>query len=146
MTKTEFTTIADALKTKQSWIRKGFEDLLSAWCEATRDMNHIGNVYIGDFDIDDEYFHSVFLVPGEYRLYYREKSGNTYYREELYYYIEDGYSSRNYRDALTISIIRWAAPKISSAIIKHFKNIQEDIDALSEFGQEIRRITSCLEK
>ncbi|MDD4273401.1 MAG: hypothetical protein PHG14_06705 [Desulfobacter postgatei] len=146
MTKTEFTTIADALKTKQSLIRKEFEDLLSAWYEATSGMNHIGNVYIGNFDIDDESFHYVFLVPGVNSLHYSEEGGNTYYREELDYYIEDGYSSRNYRDALTISLIRWAAPRISPAIIKHFKNIQEDIDALSEFGQEIRRITSCLEK
>ena len=37
-------------------------------CEATKGMEVIGNVYIGDFVINDEYSHSAYLVPYEYRL------------------------------------------------------------------------------
>jgi len=144
MTKTEFTTIADALKTKHSWIRKSFDELLSAWCEATKDMEVIGNVYIGDFAINDEYTHSVYLVPYKYKLYYLEEG--QYGVSDLDYYVEDGTSECNYRDNLTIDIIRWATPRISPSITKHFKSIQRDIDALSEIADEIRRITRCLER
>jgi hypothetical protein len=140
MTKTEFTTIADALKTKHSWIRKSFEDLLSAWCEATKDMECIGNVYIGDIVINDEYTHHVYLVPESNKLFFREES--QYDLANMDYYISDVST----RDELTISLIRWATPKISPTITKHFKRIQRDIDALSETADEIRRITTCLEK
>ena len=144
MTKTEFTTIADALQKKHSWIRAGFEDLLSAWCEATKDMDVIGRVHIGDFVLNDEYTHAVYLQPFKYKLYFREDTPYGY--SDIDHYIDDGTPECGFRDALSIELIRWATPRISPAITKHFKSIQRDIDALSETADEIRRITRCLER
>jgi hypothetical protein len=146
MTKTEFTTIAAALKTKQSWVRKGFDEMLDAWEQATTDMEEIKHVVLGKFEVDDKYVHNVFLVPGSNRLYFREADPCMGEWGSRDYYVEGGSQDGKWRDDLSIRMIRWAAPRVSDSISERFKNLQAHIDVLSETGQELRRITNCLNK
>ena len=145
MTKTELKTIADALETKKTWVKKGFEDMLTVWADTTENMDGIGNVYLDDYTISDSYTHALYLCPGKNNLYFREETlyGDA---EEIDYYIDGGSSSCKYRDELTTKLIRFATPRISDAITRKFKRLQAEIDGLSKIGQELQRITNCLNR
>lgn len=145
MTKTEFTTIADALKTKQSWVRRGFDEMMESWGAATADMEEIKHVVLGDYKVNDDYTHLVFLLPGSSRLHFRESDPYGGWGERDYY-VDGGSQESRWRDDLSISLIRWVSPRVSSSITERFKNLQAHIDDLSETGRELRRITRCLNK
>jgi hypothetical protein len=143
MTKTEITTIATALKDKKTWVKKGFNDLLNVWKDITEDMD-VGKVYIGKRMLPEYIQHTVYLVSGEKMLFFIEEDTAYGEMEEMDYYFNRTCDTE--RDSLSSELIRWAAPRITEAITRHFKALQDDIDNLSVTGREIRRITDCLSK
>jgi len=138
MTKAEMTTIADALSAKRSWVRKTFDEMMITWSKITDGME-FDQAFLGKYAVDDEHIHSVFLIPGKADLHFQEE-------DKMDYYVDGGTSNCGHRDHLSVHLIRWTAPKIAPGITKRFKQIQNDIDAMSAAGQEMRRVVECLNK
>ena len=137
MKRIEIETITEAMATKQTWLRKGLDDFLQTWKQATGQEVSGHDLFVL-YEYGNEDRKRLVLKRGMAKV-----DGDTYD-----HYNDEWVNWDNYLelDNQSITRIKKIIDAISSGINDYFRNIQNDIDALSESGQEIARITKALEK
>ena len=139
----EMNTIADALSQKQSWVVKGFEDLLTAWKGSTEKMGDLSEkfkkVIVLEKDIQDRCGYVC-----EERRYFLEIGNNIL----DYNYTDDRMEcwehSQHYPE-ITASLVREImAGDLPSKIRNHFKKVQKEIDVLFKTEEKINELIEKL--
>ena len=140
MKRIEIETITEAMATKQTWLRKGLDEFLQAWSKATAQEVSGHDLFVlyeyGDHCGNER--KRLGLKRG-----YAEVVGESYDEYNGEWNNWDNYLKL---DNQSITRIKKIIDAISLGINDYFRDMQKDIDALSEAGQEIIRITKALEK
>jgi len=136
MNNQEIKTITSAMVAKQTWVRKSLNDFLQIWAKITdKEISGHKAMELYKFYICEETEKKLFLVRGKTMI-----AGGTFnpYSEEWEtwdYYLD--------LENCSIARIRRIITAINKKLPEYFKNIQADIDILSEEGQ---KINSLIEK
>jgi len=138
MNKIEIETITDAMVAKQTWIRKELKSFLQVWKKITEEPipgHSFFTLYI--YADENENDQKILLTRGADQIDQWEYSQYT-----------DEYESYNNPyldiDELPMWQIREIICCIHEKLADYFKNIQKDIDNLSESGQKIQNLIDKL--
>ena len=133
----EIKTITAAMVTKQTWVRKSLDDFLEIWAEITKDaISGHKEMTLYEFSEDEDTTEKMYLQRNDADVYGATKNPYTGIWEEW----EKSYG---YNEYSSIASVRRMILAISENLPKYFKNIQADIDNLSEAGE---RVNTLIEK
>ena len=136
MDKIEIETIQDAIILKQTWVKKSLDDFLNEWAKITKD--HIsGHQKMEIYRYGREENERLVLIRGRDYIIIENYDYNYEKWEEdpIEYFNLEEYS---------IWKIRKVIKNINAKLHGYFKDIQADIDTLSEAGEQIVAITEKL--
>ena len=135
MDKIEIETIQDAIILKQTWVKKSLDDFLNEWAKITKD--HIsGHQKMEIYRYGQEQSSRLVLNRGQYYIEIEHNHYDAGWEEDT----EEYFNLENH----SIWEIKKAIKNINAKLHAYFKNIQADIDSMSEAGEQIAAITEKL--
>jgi len=138
MNNQEIKTITEAMAAKQTWIRKSLDDFLEIWAEITADfISGHKEMVLFEFSEDEEKRYKLHLKRGSCNVHGATKNPYSGEWEEWEDYWGIDCNS-------PISKVKRTIQAIVENLPKYFKDIQADIDGLSESGMKINALIDKL--